>query len=277
MKLGLIGYPIAHSLSPWIHNQLLDIHGMLGEYQLFECETDGFADKINEMKADHIAGFNVTVPYKERILPYLDELDDAARFLGAVNTVKLDKGRYVGYNTDGTGYLASLVDRHADAVESPKQVLILGSGGAARGIFYALLKQGIKKIDLANRTIEKAQQVIDDLSASSISQALSLKEAEEKLVKYDLIIQTTSVGMSPNHEQTLLSLSGITKDTIVSDIVYRPMKTAFLREAEARGARIHYGHGMLLHQAIYAFQIWTGKPTDASEMMKAFEKKLKGV
>ncbi|UOQ93806.1 shikimate dehydrogenase [Halobacillus shinanisalinarum] len=277
MKLGLIGYPIAHSLSPWIHNQLLDRHEMTGAYQLYECETDRFANKVEEIKAENINGFNVTVPYKEQVLPYLDELDEAARFLGAVNTVKVVNGRLIGYNTDGIGYVASLVDRYADAVDRSKRVLILGSGGAARGIFHAIVKQGVGKIDLANRTIEKAQKLIDDFAAHSVSEALSLQEAEDNLAQYDLIIQTTSVGMAPNQEQTPISLSGITKDTIVSDIVYRPMKTDFLKEAEEKGARLHYGHGMLLHQAIYAFQIWTGKSTDASVMMEAFEHKLKGV
>ncbi|WP_163526421.1 shikimate dehydrogenase [Halobacillus ihumii] len=276
MQLGLIGYPIAHSLSPWIHNRLLDQHGLEGEYQLYECNAEQFPYQMEKLKSSKINGFNVTVPYKEKVIPYLDGLDEAAKFLGAVNTVKVDDGRLIGYNTDGQGYVASLLNRYDDALKPFDKVLILGSGGAARGIFYALLKQGIKKVDVANRTVEKAQQVIEDLQVQSTSEALSLQKAEENLSQYDHIIQTTSVGMAPEINRKLISLTDIGPNTIVSDIVYRPMKTSLLKEAERQGARLHYGHGMLLNQAILAFEIWTGKSTNASEMLKAFEEKLKG-
>ncbi|MFD2926039.1 shikimate dehydrogenase [Halobacillus naozhouensis] len=276
MQLGLIGYPIAHSLSPWIHHRLLTMHGIEGEYSLYECNPEQFPDQMEQLKGSKINGFNVTVPYKEKIIPYLDELDEAAKFLGAVNTVKSDNGRLIGYNTDGRGYAASLLNQYDDALKSSDKVLILGSGGAARGIFYALLKHGVKKINVANRTVEKAQRVIEDLQAHSTSSALTLQQAEEDLSQYDLIIQTTSVGMAPEKNRTLISLTGINANTIVSDIVYRPKKTSLLKEAERQGARLHYGHGMLLNQAILAFEIWSGKSTAASRIMTAFEEKLKG-
>ncbi|MFC7060705.1 shikimate dehydrogenase [Halobacillus seohaensis] len=275
-KLGLIGYPIAHSLSPWIHNRLLEEQGLKGDYQLFEIEPDQFDIRIKKLKEYDLDGFNVTVPYKERILNYLDEIDEAAEFLGAVNTVKVENGKWVGYNTDGIGYLTSLINRYPNVLKNAGKVLILGSGGAARGIYYTLLQKGVNQVDISNRTVQKAEQIIKELDGGSFSTPLTIEEAEQNIGQYDVVVQTSSVGMSPEKDQSIIDFKHIKAGALFSDIVYRPMYTAFLEKADSLGANLHFGHEMLLHQAIYAFEIWTNSEPDASNIMTAFEGKLKG-
>nr|WP_173916075.1 shikimate dehydrogenase [Halobacillus sp. Marseille-Q1614] len=276
LQLGLIGYPAAHSLSPWIHHQFMSDQNIEGKYSLYEIPPGEFESKIQKIKHSSLDGFNITVPYKEKIIAYLDEIDDAARFLGAVNTVKVENGKWIGYNTDGIGFYNSVAKRYPEALSSNKKVLLLGSGGAARGIYYALLKQNVSTIDIANRTEEKARKIIEDLDGTRFSKALSISDAEKKIHHYDAVIQTSSVGMSPNDDQSIVKITDIKNGSLFSDIVYRPMKTTFLKQAEALGANLHYGHEMLLYQAAGAFEIWTDAVPDTQEIMIKFENKLRG-
>ncbi|UOQ46316.1 shikimate dehydrogenase [Halobacillus salinarum] len=277
LKLGLIGYPVGHSLSPWIHNQLMDKAGLKGSYELMEIQPEDFDHRIQALKEMNLDGFNVTIPYKEKIINYLDEIDEAAEHLGAVNTVKLENGRWIGYNTDGIGYLKSIQNRFPHVELSTRKILVLGSGGAARGIIFALAEAGCKEIDVANRTVGKAEELIKELEASLSATAIDLEQASQNIKDYDFIIQTTSVGMNPNPENQIIKLEQLNERAIVSDIVYRPMETQFLRAAQAKGASIQFGHEMLLHQAVYSFQIWTGKKVDVTDMLTDFEAVLKGV
>ncbi len=277
LQLGLIGCPVGHSLSPWIHNRLLAQSGLEGEYQLLEIKPEDFHQEIQKLKKSSLDGFNITIPYKEKILPYLDETDEAAKHLGAVNTVKVENGRWIGYNTDGVGYVHSIKNRFPALSFPETHVLILGSGGAARGIFYAMAEAGCLKIDLANRTINKAAALIEELDLNVESSALNLEDAASQLAKYDFVVQTTSVGMNPDTEAQIISLDNLKENVIVSDIVYRPMETQFLQEAERKQARLHFGHEMLWQQAVYAFQVWTNKKLETSQMLQEFEEKLKGV
>ncbi|MGR9049294.1 shikimate dehydrogenase [Halobacillus faecis] len=276
-KLGLIGHPIGHSMSPWIHEKLMEQQGIEGKYELLEIQPDEFGEKVNLLKEKGLDGFNITVPYKEKIIPYLDGLDESARHLGAVNTVHHTDQGWIGYNTDGRGFVHSLKNRYPDIFHKDANVLLLGSGGAARGIFEALSRTEINRVDIANRTIKRAEDLIQDIPTKGYAGALTLEQAKNTLMDYDLIVQTTTVGMNPDHDQMIVSLDHLTKGTVVSDIVYRPMKTKFLNEAEKRGARLHFGHEMLLQQAVYAFQIWTNTEPDSSLLLTEFEQKLKGV
>ncbi|MYL37244.1 shikimate dehydrogenase [Halobacillus litoralis] len=273
---GLAGFPVGHSLSPWIHGQLMKQTGVEGDYQLFEIKPEDFDEQISEMKNRDLDGFNVTVPYKEKIIPHLDGVDGSAAQLGAVNTVKRTSEGWIGYNTDGTGFLHSLQARFPDLFEQEINVLLLGSGGAARGIFDALMKQAEVQVDVANRTLSRAESMIAETGGAGIARAVSFDEAEQAAGEYDLIIQTTTVGMSPNEDTSILSLQNLKEGTVVSDIVYRPVMTTFLKEAEQKGARLHFGHEMLLQQAVYAFQIWTDLEPEARPLLEKFERKLKG-
>ena len=277
-ELGLIGYPIQHSLSPWIHERLLRKAQLQGKYRLFEITPeDDFEQKVLGLKEKELNGFNVTVPYKEKIIPYLDELDDIAKEMQAVNTVVRENGRWIGYNTDGIGYVRSLEKAYPDFFERlDRKIMILGAGGAARGIYYALTKFGFTQIDIANRTKEKAEDIAKLGKDKSTTTIFTIEETSKILQEYDLIIQTTSIGMKSVDLKPIVQLNQLKNGTIMSDIVYQPIKTQILQDAEGLGARILLGHTMLLYQAQYAFEIWTGKCPDVKEMEQELLAVLEG-
>ncbi|QKY71640.1 shikimate dehydrogenase [Lentibacillus sp. CBA3610] len=277
-KLGLIGFPVKHSLSPWIHRHFLNKAELSGEYLTLEIDPkDSFEKALQDIMDSQFDGFNVTVPYKKQIIPFLDELDAAAQEIGAVNTVVQQNGKWIGYNTDGIGYVTSLRHHHPSIFKNNHcNILIIGAGGAARGIFKSLSITGFTRIDIANRTQSSAESIAVSGDSEMNTSILSLEEAEAKLNHYDLIIQTTNVGMKPNVNDTILSLEQIDNTSIVSDIVYQPIKTQFLHDADQSGAAIHYGHTMLLYQARYAFEIWTGKKVPADDMEQPLQSILEG-
>lgn len=275
LQLGLIGFPIKHSLSPWIHEQFLQRTKLSGVYDIIEIDTNAsFSDAMEKLKNSQINGFNVTVPYKEKIIPYLDAIDEQAEKIGAVNTVKCESGKWTGYNTDGAGYVRSLWSKYPHLQEEKaSNILLLGAGGAAKGIYHALLYHGYRNIVIANRTIDKAEAIISNTNEGKVA---TLDKVANDLHDYDVIIQTTSVGMRPNIAQSVIPLRHLHKDVIVSDIVYQPLKTNILQEAENLGAHIHFGHTMLLYQAQYAFEIWTGKTPEMSGLDGALQNILEG-
>lgn len=277
-KLGLIGYPLGHSLSPWIHHEFLREAGLSGVYEKYEIPPNTPFDVMTErFKNEGIRGFNITVPYKETIIPYLDKLDDKAEKMGAVNTVLIDEGKLIGFNTDGAGYVRSLESDYPELAEerSGKRLLLVGAGGAARGIYYALASIGYKSIDIANRTIPSAKK-IRELAPEIETNVLTLAEAEETAQNYDVIIQTTSVGMEPDSGISPITLTALKQGAIASDIVYKPLETKFLKDAATLGARVHHGHTMLLYQAQLAFEIWTGRSVPAEGLALELKKILEG-
>ena len=277
-QLGLIGYPIKHSLSPWIHEKFLKRTNNEGTYSLIEIDSNtSFSSEIETLKGKNLHGFNVTVPYKETIMQYLNDIDEQAKQIGAVNTVLCKNGEWIGYNTDGIGYVRSLQHHFPDLKkDNGKNILILGAGGAAKGIYAALLNHEFQNITIANRTVEKANAILKKQRSEGHHKAITLNEAENNIRLYDVIIQTTSVGMKPKEMETILNLRNIKENVIVSDIVYQPLYTSFLRKAKSLGARIHFGHTMLLFQAQYAFEIWTKQTPNVAEMDKELQNILEG-
>ncbi|GAA0442897.1 shikimate dehydrogenase [Lentibacillus halophilus] len=277
LQLGLIGYPVQHSLSPWIHNQFLEKAGTSGTYSLFEINPDSFEEEIKTLKTRELNGFNVTVPFKQQIIPYLDELDRKAEMTGAVNTVVKRGGRWIGYNTDGAGYVFGLTETYPTVSKhTVDSILIIGAGGAARGIYQALADEGFAHIDIANRTRSSAEAIAASGPDSVRTTVLDLTKAEENVADYDLIIQTTAVGMKPNTHDQIMSLERLRADSIVSDIIYQPITTRFLQEAQEKGASIQQGHTMLLYQAQYAFQLWTSENVPIDDMENQLKEKLEG-
>jgi len=273
-QLGLIGYPIKHSLSPWIHETFLEKTNLKGTYSIIEIEERSFAEEIEKLKKRDIDGFNVTVPYKEKIIPFLDEIDPQASAIGAVNTVQNKDGKWIGYNTDGIGYMRSLISKYPELKKDKNiAILLLGAGGAAKGILHALVENGYTNITIANRSLDRASELA---KANGQIKILPLNDAEANLAAYSLIIQTTSVGMKPNADRSIISLANVRKGAIVSDIVYQPLVTNFLKEASFHGARIHFGHTMLLYQAQYAFEIWTGIKPEIGTMDDELKTILEG-
>ncbi|MRX71340.1 shikimate dehydrogenase [Bacillus lacus] len=261
---GLIGWPVSHSMSPAIHNHAFSELNISGHYHAFPVSPQGLEKAVAGLRALGISGFNVTIPHKVAILPYLDELDLSAELAGAVNTVKNSGGRLIGYNTDGQGYLQSLKEKAGEL--QGKNILLIGAGGAARAIFYTLSHAGCRSIDVCNRTIEKAAELIQLNPAGTFGRPLAIQEAEDILSKYDVIIQTTSIGMKPHAGKSPIRLYNAKKTCIVSDIIYNPITTELLKQAEEKGLKTVNGVGMFVNQAALSFEIWTDRIPDKKGM-----------
>lgn len=272
---GVMGDPIAHSMSPDIHNDAFEKENIEAVYHHFHVTKEGLNDAVKGMKALGIEGFNITIPHKTSIIPFLDEVDELALAIGAVNTVVNKNGRFIGYNTDGKGFFKSLCDEISGDIKA-KKTLVIGAGGAARAIYFTLVKEGVKQVDIANRTKERAAQLVSDCPYDKVSKALSIIEAEESLSQYDLIIQTTSSGMSPELDHSPLKVDQLKTGAIVSDIIYNPLQTKLLREAGGKGAETQNGLGMFINQAALAFEIWTGIMPDTARMTDIVLNKLGG-
>ncbi|MBC1211669.1 shikimate dehydrogenase [Listeria booriae] len=266
----VIGNPIAHSLSPAMHTALLEKNQLDASYVPFLLEEETFADAMLGLKTLGISGFNITSPFKEKILPFLDAIDVEAKACGAVNTVVVRDGKWTGYNTDGAGYLEGL--QTIKPITHTDQILILGAGGASKAIFHALANRTDANITIANRTVEKAINMV----AGTRHVAISLQEAETNLADYTIIIQTTSAGLTKENPELPISLQNLAPGTIASDIIYNPAKTAFLEEAETRGAIIQNGLPMFVNQAAIAFQLWTGLDADRELMKQIVLKQVGG-
>jgi shikimate dehydrogenase len=247
---GLIGDPVAGSRSPWIHNTVFNALGLKGAYLAFHVEPVKLGAAIAGFRAVGMGGFNITLPHKQTVIGHLDALDPFAEKLGAVNTVAVTPEGLVGYNTDGPG-LVSVLRRQIGPIED-KRVLILGAGGAARGIAGSLLYNGVKEVGICNRTYTRAVDLIRNLE---IFGRAHLADRED-FNTYDLVINTTSVGMYPFEDATPIDIKYLKPGADVCDIVYKPRRTRLIREAEGAGHRVIFGIEMLIEQAILAEQIW---------------------
>ncbi|HHY40725.1 MAG TPA: shikimate dehydrogenase [Syntrophaceticus sp.] len=275
---GLFGDPVEHSLSPIMHNTAFQALGLDCVYLPFLVKVKDIGSAVQAVRALHLAGVNLTIPLKEHVLPYLDEVEKEAEHIGAVNTIVNRDGRLCGYNTDAPGFLASL--KAAGFDPSGKNAVILGAGGAARAVSFALAKVGAARINIYNRSVEKAEKLAADLNAAyrlptaagdiSSDLAAALKGAE-------LLVNATPVGMYPDHRSApLLSRKQLHQGLLVCDLIYNPLQTRLLDEAEAAGCRVLNGVGMLVWQGALAFQLWTGKKAPAALMEEAVLKALKG-
>ncbi|MBR2759042.1 MAG: shikimate dehydrogenase [Exiguobacterium sp.] len=256
MNLAVIGHPIAHSLSPQLHEQWLRASGLFGRYEAIDATPDQLPALFAAMREGDWDGFNVTIPYKEVVVRYLDDLDEAAKHAGAVNTVYKRDGRLIGTNTDGAGLVQALMPY----TDFTGRVLIVGAGGAARGIVQAL---PTRDVTIVNRTMERAKALADTFGV------VYTTFDEMDVSRYDVIIQTTSVGM--DERSTPLSLEGLRQNTVVCDIIYRPLVTPMLQEAKRRGAKIVTGVAMFVGQGALSFEKWTGVKPDETVGKKLIE------
>jgi len=265
---GVIGDPIRHSRSPVMFTRAFAESGYNGAYGAFHVTAGRLKEAIEGMRALGFGGLNVTIPHKVAVMEYLDDIDDSARGAGAVNMIANMDGRLVGYNTDGLGYVRSLKEE-AEPDLAGKTVVIVGSGGAARGILWALIREKPGRILVVNRTHEKAAELAARFASEADVQALPWDKLQRACADADIVINTTSVGMAPDTEATSVDPSWMRPGVVASDIIYNPLKTAFLRGAEARGCRIHGGVGMFVYQGVYNFEIWTGMPAPVAAMREA--------
>ena len=261
---GIIGDPVAHSLSPVMHNAAFEKLGMDAIYLAFRVSPEEVGDAIRGAKSLGIAGLNVTIPLKEKALFFVDA-EPIAKKIGAVNTVDFSIGTSVGYNTDGIGSLRVLKETVGQI--NGKNVLILGAGGAAKAISFYLDGEGAK-ITIANRTKERAAQLASKLHNADFSDLCA--ELKKRIEDSDILINATSVGMHPNKDATLVSADMMHPDLVVFDIVYNPMETKLLREAKRAGVKKRVdGVKMLVYQGAASFRIWTKEEPPIETMEKA--------
>ena len=277
-RLGIIGYPIGHSISPIFQQAALDALGIDATYEKWEVTPEGVGDFVNGLRAPDFWGINITLPHKQAVIPLLDEVDEWATAAGAVNTIVNHDGRLTGHNTDGPGFLRALL---VETGYNPKgtRALILGAGGSARGILLALVRGGVDSLVIANRTMERAE-TLAKLAVENGVKSEAIPIAGNVLIKSaasaDLIVNCTSVGMShgPDEQGTPLTAAQIPASAIVNDVVYTPLETPLLREAAAAGATALGGLHMLVYQGVLSFQMWTGQDAPADVMLAAATKEM---
>lgn len=257
----LIGKPAAHSLSPLIHNTGFEEFGVNAVYLVFE--PSNLQKTIEGLKEIGVSGFNVTMPFKEKILKELDKIDENAKKIGAVNTVVNEKGKLVGYNTDGLGAMNAILKK---TNLTGKRILVLGAGGAATAIVQSI-KGGI--VDVAARNKKKAFQ----LASVRKGKGLEINQISS-LHQYDILINATPVGMKPQHKKSPIQKNLLHKDLVVFDLVYNPLKTKLLQDAKKKGCITISGVEMLLEQGFIGFKLFTGKDAPEAKIRKAFLKKM---
>jgi shikimate dehydrogenase len=279
---GVIGDPISHSLSPMIHNYAFGALGLDACYVAFYVEAMMLEQFIREFRQANGMGFNITVPHKQTIKNYLDEIDPAAAAIGAVNTVVARGGKLVGYNTDVYGVVRSL-EPFKDRIRGQKTV-VLGAGGAARAVIYALATEfHPSTIAIINRDNNRASTLARDMQQTTGYSALSStgwndNSTSSLIHECTLLINTTSVGMHPNvNDSPLPAGIPLHQNQIVFDAVYTPLKTRLLQTAEAAGATVINGLDMFVHQAAKSFELWTGKTMPAGEIKKLLTPKVPDV
>lgn len=254
LKAAVIGMPIAQSLSPLLHAHWFDMAGLAGDYSAIEVTPADLEAQVVFFRKNGFSGFNITVPHKTAIVPFLDKLSPSAQQIGAVNTVKINKdGQLTGFNTDGIGFMKNL-NQQAPGWPKDKPALVLGAGGAARAVVTALLNDGISMIMLCNRTRATAQALADEIGRGRVT-VVDWSDGAHAATGAGLVVNTTVLGMT-GQASLEFDLSGAASDTVVYDIVYKPLKTNLLGVAKSKGLRTVDGLGMLVHQGAAAFKIW---------------------
>lgn len=269
----LVGYPVEHSMSPAMHNAAFKALGLDAEYRLAPVKPEQLEEFIDKLREDEALGASVTIPHKVEVMRHLDHVDETARAIGAVNTIVHREGRLYGYNTDSTGGVGALMEEYGSL--EGRNVTILGAGGASRAITYQVSRVDCKVMVL-NRSVERARNLVDDLR-SQTSAELSyggLTQLPGVIDDTDVLINTTSVGMSPNVSDSPVPEGLLHGGLFVYDVVYNPVKTKLLRDAEAKGAGTLSGVKMLVYQGAEAFRMWTGVEPPVELMQRVVEEKL---
>ena len=279
-SLGLIGYPLGHSLSPLLHQTALAEAGLKGKYDLFQISPlpDGQGELealINHLRSGELHGLNVTIPHKQSVLSLVDELTSSAKIIGAVNTLYMKSGHLFGDNTDAPGFWGDLTHL---PLQNAKTALVLGAGGAARAVVYALLTRGwtIRIVDLRQEQVDGLYMhySAQDLDSSKLEVIPFTPQAIEQAgLESDLVVNTTPMGMHPDIEKCAWPEAiSLPLHACIYDVVYNPMETRLLKRAAAAGLPCRNGLGMLVEQAALAFERWTGFSPSRERMLEAVRK-----
>jgi len=289
--IGLIGYPIKHSISPYFQQAALDYYQLDIIYELWETKPEMLEPTVVKIKEHKNLGANVTVPYKEAVLPLLDEVDELASLIGAVNTIVKKGDRLLGFNSDAYGFI-EVLDKEGHFDPEGKRVVILGAGGAARAVGFALVQKNASSLVIINRTFERAQTLADSLASYSTDSSSGLETAKTEVAALPwqslgshqtfshchLIINCTTMGMkhSSQEGQSPLSLEVIPRGVLVYDLVYNPWPTPLLKLAQKAGADILGGLPMLVYQGAASFKLWTEREAPVDIMFSKAKEILTG-
>jgi len=284
--IGLIGYPLKHSISPYFQQAALDYYQLDIRYDAWETSPEELEFTVAKIREPQNLGANVTVPYKEAVLPLLDEVDDWANLIGAVNTIAKRDDRLTGFNTDAYGFIEALYkEKHFEP--KGKRAVILGAGGAARAVSFALVQKKISSLTIVNRTLERANALADSLNSYTSDTSLKTKvnalpwqslSSHKTFNHCQLIVNCTIIGTkySSQEGQSPLSIEVIPRDILVYDLVYNPWPTPLLQLAQKAGANILGGLAMLVYQGAASFELWMGKEAPVDIMLKGARKILIG-
>ena len=271
--VGLIGHPVEHSFSPPMHNAAFDALNMDYAYVAFDVNSNDLKSAIEGAESLNIKGFNVTIPHKVDVMQYLDELDEVARLIGAVNTI--DFKNLKGYNTDGIGAVKAIEE--VTSIKN-KNVVVAGAGGASRAISFYIAKYGAESLTILNRNEAKAESLASDVSDSGLIGEVasdSINAIGNYMESADVLIDTTPLGMHPNiNDEPIVKADMMDEDLVVFDAVYNPNETVLIKEAIKANAKPVYGIKMLLYQGAESFKIWTGKTAPVDVMEKALRNTL---
>lgn len=269
---GIFGYPVEHTLSPFMHNAAFEALGLDYCYIPFSVRPEDLNISVGAIKALNIRGVNITIPHKETIIPYLDELDREAELIGAVNTVLNKDGRLIGYNTDGRGFVRSIREE-GGITPKGKRIMIIGAGGAARAISFSLANEDVEKIFINDIISDKAKELSSAVRRKTSTETIYIKDFKEGVGEVDILINATPLGMK-KEDPLPIPPEFLSSGILVYDIVYNPPETPLIREAKKKGAKTLGGLGMLLYQGALSFKIWTGQEPPIEVMRKALENKI---
>jgi shikimate dehydrogenase len=268
--VGVFGYPVDENPTVVIQDAAFEAKGLFWHYLTLLVKPEDLKDAMQSLRALNFKGINLTIPHKMACMTYLDEVDKSASLIGAVNTVRNDGGRLIGYNTDGQGFVQALAE--AGVVLEGATIALLGAGGAGRAIAVEAALAGVKKLYIANRSAARGQALATLVSASTGCEAVYAKwEGTVGIpADADILVNATSVGLYPDTQMPDVDMAGITDKLVVCDVIPNPPMTPFLKEAAKRGAKkLITGEGMLVHQGAIGFEIWTGEKAPLDVMLMA--------
>lgn len=273
--VGVLGWPVAHSLSPAIHNTAFVAANLNYVYVPLPVAPDQLAGAIEGIRAMEFAGANVTIPHKVAVMPYMDKIDAVAEKIGAVNTIVRENGLLTGYNTDADGFIHSLANEGIQV--KGKKAILLGAGGAAKAVVCGLMMQGVADVAVAARNGSKVAEFTAAFRSPKVH-GLCWQDTEyhENLKECELLINCTPLGMHPHvHSEPPVDWQVLSKDAVVCDLIYNPLKTRFLLTADKYGHKAVSGAGMLIGQGALAFKLWTGIEAPQDKMYETLIRILK--
>ena len=272
---AVVANPIKHSISPFIHNSAFEATNTNGVYLAWEVDATELAETVANIRRYQMYGINLSMPYKEQVIPYLDQLSEEACLIGAVNTVVNREGTLIGYNTDGKGFFKSLPSFKI----SRKRVVLLGAGGAAKAILAQAILDGVSQISVFVRSssMEKTRPYLEKIQNATgfrvdLFALEDVQDLQDSITKADLLVNATSVGMDGSSQPIPTSIV-LPEKLMVADVIYQPFETPFLKWARNQGNQSINGLGMLLYQAAEAFQLWTGKEMPTDQIWESLKQK----